>query len=122
MRENLNLLINFCCTRTDPYAGTKSMGYRPTRLLQWFLLLNLDNVSYQDNFLPSWRKSKNHLRRDTDGNKTIPPAVMLKHQRLTRQFLPGQHASKHNSKEHIPFLLVNDDGFCFATFKVHLDK
>jgi len=77
MRENLNSLINFCCTRTDPSAETKSIGYRPTRLLQWFLLLNLENISYQDNFLPSRRKSKNHLRRDTDGNKTIPPAVRL---------------------------------------------
>jgi hypothetical protein len=36
--------------------------------------------------------------------------------------LPGQHAPKHNSEEHIAFRLDNDDGFCFATCKVHLDK
>jgi len=49
-------------------------------------------------------------------------AVMLKRQRLTRQLLAGQLAPKHNSKEHNPFRLDNDDGFCNATYKVHLDK
>ena len=47
---------------------------------------------------------------------------MLKHQRLTRQLHSGQHPPKHNSEEHNPFRLDNNEGFCFATYKVHLDQ
>lgn len=47
---------------------------------------------------------------------------MLKRQRLTKQLLPGQLTPKHNSEEHNSDRLANPNGFCFTTYKVHLDK
>jgi len=38
MRVNINPLIKFCCTRTDPAAETKSMGLSADALVPCFLL------------------------------------------------------------------------------------
>jgi hypothetical protein len=38
MRVNINPLIKFCCTRTDPAAETKSIGLSADALVPCFLL------------------------------------------------------------------------------------
>ena len=43
MREEFNLLIKFCCTRTDPAAETKSIGLQADARVVMVFALHLDN-------------------------------------------------------------------------------
>ena len=96
MRVRSFQLIKSCGTRTDPAVETKSIGYRPTLGCLCFCRAILTISSWNDTFCQLIGTGsfgqlhhdetlfvhlsglcKNKSNRDTDVNKTIPPAVSL---------------------------------------------
>jgi len=67
MREEFNLLIKSCCTRTDPAAKTESIGLQADARVSWFLLFHLDGFivtrqlssTYRD-LVPSRQLHRDH--------------------------------------------------------------
>ena len=110
------------CTPTNPAAKTISIGLPGQISTCRFLFAAQPRQLYLDETTSCHLPGLLQKPLQQQGNLLYCRAVMLKRQRLTRQFLPGQHAPKHNSEEHNLFRLDNNDGFCSATYKVHLDK